>query len=628
MNLISDTVSDLQLTFNKDIYHIATQRSPFNNEQKQKYIAVIFNELMNNLDKLEPSINMLFTGYAGKCFNNKTQFLRKVVLKCIWLSINPKYRSTLSKEGIENLDKPEYINIYKQIFNIFQEFKCYYTCLWFFFQVPNFINFNVEGYRYVYNSMLDYAIENWNSTGYWNLKDYIIETKGSTFYYNLVYHGLSNKQLISKWNTLLDKIVPGLVYKSRKMLKYNGQKNKSKKIRICFISDKLQQYTSVFRDRIGVITGLNPDIFDVSIAIYKTKLLNEESLKMPTTFHPVISGFIGKLVDIDKVILLDKLDIEYNRNKLSGKFHIIFYPDLGMKQNQSLLAHSRLAPIQITTWGHSDTSGCSEIDYYISSKYYERCDDISLIKNNYIEKPIILTSLGTYYFNPLSIAHQYFGYNSDLLNIGLDSDINKYNYEIDMNKISNKNIKIGCLQSHYKLNAEFELVLKEILDTLTPYFDVEVYLSNSIPFNKIHLQRLNTVLKDHSSRIKWFSNLNQKKWLEVMSECYLMLDPFPFGGCNTSLEAFSLNIPVIALPSNNISGRFTYGFYNKMGIDINNVIANNKVEYISKVVELIKDKGLYYKLVKSIYMNKNKLFEEIESVNEYEKIFKLLVNKI
>ena len=74
---------------------------------------------------------------------------------------------------------------------------------------------------------------------------------------------------------------------------------------------------------------------------------------MPNTFHPVISSFIRKFIDMDKVILLDKLDLEYNRNRLTGKFHIIFYPDLGMKQNQTLLAHSRLAPIQITTWGHS-----------------------------------------------------------------------------------------------------------------------------------------------------------------------------------------------------------------------------------------------------------------------------------
>jgi predicted O-linked N-acetylglucosamine transferase (SPINDLY family) len=621
MNLIGETVADLELTINKDIYQIASSRFPFNNEQKQKYISSIFTELINNLDKLEPSIKMLFTGYSGNCFNNKTQFLRKVVLKCLWLSINPKYRSTISKLDIDKLDKPEYLPIYKQIFNIFQEFKCYYTCLWFFFQVPNYINFNIQGFRIIYESMLDYAIENWSNT--MTIKDYITITKGSTFYYNLVYHGLSNKSLITKWNILLAKIIPDLAFKPniRKLLKYNSSKNK--KINICFISDKLQHYTSVFRDRIGIITGLNPDLFDVSIAIYSSNLINEESIKLSSSWHPVIYGFLKRFIDTNKIILLKKTDIIYNRNKLIGRFNIIFYPDIGMKQSQTLLAHSRLAPVQITTWGHSDTSGITEIDYYITSKYFERCDDISLIKNNYIEKPILLTSLGTYYFNPLKIAAKYFNYSSKLLNI----INNEYNYEIDMDKLSSDKIIIGCLQSHYKINENFEKVIKKILDLLTPYYDIEIYLSNSIPFNKLHLQRLNNTLKTHSTRIKWFSNLNQKQWFEIMSKCYLMLDPFPFGGCNTSLEAFSLNIPVIAYPSNNISGRFTYGFYNKMKVNTNIVISYKEEDYINNTVLLIKNKGEYYKLVKEIYMNKNKLFEEIESIEEYEKLFKILVQK-
>ena len=37
----------------------------------------------------------------------------------------------------------------------------------------------------------------------------------------------------------------------------------------------------------------------------------------------------------------------------------------------NICANNRIAPIQITTWGHSITSGIDTIDYYISSKLYE-----------------------------------------------------------------------------------------------------------------------------------------------------------------------------------------------------------------------------------------------------------------
>ena len=59
------------------------------------------------------------------------------------------------------------------------------------------------------------------------------------------------------------------------------------------------------------------------------------------------------------------------------------------------LAYSRLAPIQINTWGHSETSGIDTIDYYFSSKYYEIPD----AQKFYSEKLVCLDSLCTYYYS-------------------------------------------------------------------------------------------------------------------------------------------------------------------------------------------------------------------------------------
>ena len=58
------------------------------------------------------------------------------------------------------------------------------------------------------------------------------------------------------------------------------------------------------------------------------------------------------------------------------------------------LACCRLAPVQMTTWGHSETSGISTIDYYVSSEYFET----SNAQNYYSEKLLTLPSLSTYYY--------------------------------------------------------------------------------------------------------------------------------------------------------------------------------------------------------------------------------------
>lgn len=618
MDLINIKISDIKLIYDKDIFQLSRQKHPLNIKERQKYISSIFKELMNKLLKLEPDISLLFQRGSGRCFNNQSQFLRKVVLKCIWLSLNPEIRDMINKEELYLMDNINYLPIYKQIFDILKSFNCYYTCLWFFFQVPNFINYDIIGYRNVYIEMLNYAIDKWNYNC--TIKEYINITRGSTFYYNLVYHGISNKILISKWNILLKKIIPDLNYKSLKL----NKKKINNKIKICFISEKLLYYTSVFRDRIGIITMLNTNIFDIYIGLYETRIINKESIKIPDTLHPVVHHFLNKFIINNKIILLNKNELSLNRSILErNKFNIIFYPDIGMKQNQTLLSLGRIAPIQVTTWGHSDTSGNENIDYYITSKYFEKINS-NEIKKNYSEKIIILPSLSTYYLNPLEIGKNFFNYTSSLFN--------NNNYEIDNEKINNKKIIIGCMQSFYKFNKNFENTISKIMNLIIPYYDVELYLSNGIPFNKIHINRINKCFYKFKDKIKWFDNLNQKDWLNVIQKCYIMIDPFPFGGCNTSLEAFSLNIPVICIPSNNINGLFTKGFYYKMNFSDSNLykylICNNEDEYINNVINIINEKGLYYKIIKEIYNNKNKLFMDKESVNNYEKIFNMFMNKI
>ena len=77
-----------------------------------------------------------------------------------------------------------------------------------------------------------------------------------------------------------------------------------------------------------------------------------------------------------------------------------------------------------------------------------------------------------------------------------------------------------------------------------------------------------------------------------------MIDPYPFGGCNTSLEAFSLDIPIITRPSKIINGRFTYGFYQKM--DIIDLTADSKVEYIELCTKLVNNKE-FYNNIRNLY---------------------------
>ena len=106
-----------------------------------------------------------------------------------------------------------------------------------------------------------------------------------------------------------------------------------------------------------------------------------------------------------------------------------------------ILAHFKMANKQYNTWGHSDTSGYPEIDYFVSSKLYELPLEES--SEHYSEKLILQNGLCTCYVNPtkqytLSNTRSFFGLS-------------------DYEKI------VLCPQSLFKIHPDFDIYLFDIL---------------------------------------------------------------------------------------------------------------------------------------------------------------------
>ena len=95
----------------------------------------------------------------------------------------------------------------------------------------------------------------------------------------------------------------------------------------------------------------------------------------------------------------------------------------------------------------------------------------------------------------------------------------------------------------------------------------------------------------------------------------MILDTYPFGGCNSSLEGFTFNKVIVTKPSPYLSGRFTYGFYKRMNIF--EPIAYDEEEYFSLVSKLITDSDYRKSLENKIKNKKHLLFEEEASIHEW-----------
>ena len=412
--------------------------------------------------------------------------------------------------------------------------------------------------------------------------------------FRYAYHGQNNRELFDNCITIT-RNVQKLKYisetKNYKEIETNEKLNlfhydykDTNKKKICFISDFLTRKHSVFKDRHQVIKHLVKKGFEVYVATFKPF-----NFKFAQTFYGIKENII--LGGMSMFSIVQKLR-SYNFDKL-------IFCEIGMDNRVSHIAHFRMANKQYNTWGHSDTSGFQNIDYFVSSELYELPYEQS--KLHYTEKLILQKGMCTCYVNPtscftLNLTRSYYGLS-------------------DYEKI------ILCPQSLFKIHPIFDEYIFRILKENN---DCSVVLLDNFEKKYKMYERWNLKIKDRKeyygilSRVKFIPSQDHQRFCNLMKCADVLIDPYPFGGCNSSLESFSLFKPLVTQPSIRINGRFTYGFYKKMNMDA--MIANNIDEYVQITTKLLNDKEFYNNQVKLLEERSDILFEDQQTLEEWEQL--------
>jgi Glycosyl transferase family 41 len=583
------------------IYKTVKIRYPtLGTEEINTKVRIIFKQLINGIRDIT-STRELDTKNTPMGF--LFQHLRADIVRLVANCSPPEERDILSREMTSSLDWN--IRLFKNLVAL----DAKDVIIWYFFQVPYYINSygELERQRGLYIQLLDYFLSSWPVNYTITEEEFLFASNETWMPYAVAYHNCNNTELLGTYCKLLRKIAPWVNYYSPRIaeaiLKGRGIGSrggdgssggsgsgidKTRKKRICFITDSFATDSSVLRDRIGIIGKLDRAAFDIYIA----------------GFVPV-GGYRGLVADVfikkyKEVYIHLGSNLSTARKQLEAlELDIIVYPDLGMKVLPTLLAFSRLAKVQITTWGHSETSGIDTVDYYVSSQWFEGA------AAGYTEKLILFKSLGTYYFSP----HTIFIDNNPALakpykfktrgELGLSEKIHLY----------------CCLQTFYKMSPEFEIALARILQLDR---DGIILLSNGYPYCQSHLARIHRVIGDAGiGRVRWIPALDKTAFLNLVAISDVCLDPFPFGGCNTTFEAFDYNIPVITYPSTRLHGRFTLGLYRKMDMADCECITSSGEEYAQIASRVAINTKLRHKIQRAIEVGKGRIFQERESVDEW-----------
>jgi protein O-GlcNAc transferase len=409
-----------------------------------------------------------------------------------------------------------------------------------------------------------------------SLADPLRENGTSNF--NLAYQPECDRDLQEKAARLYSALCPSLLYTAphcRRPLAAAGGR-----IKVGFIS-KFMYVHSIGRTTRGLFANVDRDRFEV-IALFVPPMKDDD-----------ISRFIRASAD-DYLVLPDTLLAA--REKIAAlELDILFYQDIGMDAYTYFLAYSRLAPVQCVSFGHPDTTGIPNMDYWVSCENFEPEGAAA----HYSEQLFLLCNVGTlaYYYHPTLVQPA-----KTRAHFGLSDD---------------KHIYL-CAQALFKLHPDFDAMLAGILrgDEKGEIVLVEARVP---AWGEMLKQRLQSAIPDVYGRIRFVPSMSPDDFLNLIAVGDVMLDTIYFNGMNTSLEAFALGTPVVTQPSGLQRGRHTYGMYQRMGYL--ECVAQSPEQYVAIALGLGTDSGYREEVKAEILSRCPVLFEDMEVVREFERFF-------
>ena len=396
----------------------------------------------------------------------------------------------------------------------------------------------------------------------------------------LAYHGLNNKDLQKKIAAMHIQACPQLEWEPER--KQAGDRAKSK-IALGIISKFLYTHT-IGNLNLGIIQHLDRQKFHITLFRFAGR-----------------SDELGDRIDqaADEVVVLPNRWESARQAIADQKLDILFYLDVGMDPLTYFLAFSRLAPVQCTSWGHPDTTGIPNMDYYISTKAAEPPG----AQDHYSEQLVLLENFAMYCRRPQVPQHRFS--RKDLY-------------------LSNHHNVYACIQSLFKIHPDFDDIVAEILrrdpNGIVLFFeDKHEHWAGKLR------ERFRRHLPDVCDRIRFQKRLAPQYFQSFLRVPDVILDTLHFGGGYTSLLAFAEGNPIVTWPGEFMRSRLTYGFYKQMGIL--DCVAEDFESYIQTVLDLAQNKAWQKEIRTRIADRSQVLYENIEAVRELECFFESCLAK-
>ena len=335
-------------------------------------------------------------------------------------------------------------------------------------------------------------------------------------------------------------------------------KKKNNKINLGIMSADLKNGHSITFFLKTILSNYNKD--EIEIYLFSNQI-NANAISKE------ISDLVFKTIDISKLSNLNAL------NKIREENLDIIIDVMGYtSRNRIGLFKNRLAKKQVLWMGYCNTTGLKNMDYIIADPNLIYKDE----KNYYAEQVLYLPEIWN-------------------THCGFDFE----RKENPPPLLKNNYITFGSFNNPAKINKNvifcWSKILKEIENS-----KLIIKCSN----DKKKLDRIESLMEKNGvlDSVIFHKRFEDKKdHLNLYNEVDIALDTFPYNGVTTSFEAIWMGVPVITMAGYNFNSRC--GESINKNLNMEQLIAKNEDDYVSKAVSLSTDRDKFLNIRKSIFLD-------------------------
>lgn len=278
-----------------------------------------------------------------------------------------------------------------------------------------------------------------------------------------------------------------------------------------------------------------------------------------------------------------------------ARLDLCYYWEVGTSTASYFLAQLRAAPIQVTGWGSVETTGLSQIDYFLSSEPQESEGSDAL----YTEPLVRFKHLPAWYARPNESAYMPLS----RAEMKLDPSATLY----------------LCPQQLLKIHPGMDALFADILRQ-DQHAHILLFAHNTKAVTDALLNRLKANITVGAERILMYPQQKFADYLRLIGSADVMLDTLHYGGGQTTLDALFIGLPVITLPGPSMRGGSTAACYRQIGVM--DTIAKDMDEYVRKAVHFANDRAANQAFRENARMAAASLYENDAVVDEHTQFFR------